>query len=94
MRSALSRQCCWQPKRPLETGEIGAEALAILEKKLGKPKAVWTYATLVAAIATLGGFLVRKNDSLPGWITIWRGWHRLMAMVEGYLLATGGQNCV
>jgi hypothetical protein len=78
----------------VEAGEIGPEALAILEKKCGKPQAGWTYATLVIAIAKLGGFLARKNDGLPGWMTIWRGWHRLMAMLEGYHLATKGRRCV
>ena len=78
-----------QPDQRLQMGEIGPEPLAILEKKFGKPKVEWTYATLVIAIARLGGFLARKNDGLPGWITIWRGWHRLMAMLDGYLLATG-----
>jgi hypothetical protein len=83
-----------QPDRALQTGEIGPDALAILEKKWGTPKAGWTYATSVIAIARLGGFLARKNDGLPGWITIWRGWHRLMSMLDGYLLATGGERCV
>ena len=28
-------------------------------------------------VAKLGGFLGRKNDGEPGWITIWRGWEKL-----------------
>jgi hypothetical protein len=32
-------------------------------------------------IAKLGGFLARKNDGNPGWITIWRGWEKLNAFV-------------
>jgi hypothetical protein len=83
-----------QGELPLQAGELGPEALAILQKKTGVPKSGWTYATIIVAIARLGGFLARKNDGLPGWITIWRGWHRLMAMRDGYLLATGDQRCV
>jgi hypothetical protein len=28
-------------------------------------------------VAILGGFLGRKSDGDPGWITIWRGWEKL-----------------
>jgi hypothetical protein len=28
-------------------------------------------------VAKLGGFLGRKSDGDPGWITIWRGWEKL-----------------
>ena len=59
------------------------EALAILEQKLGRPKGGWTNQSLLIATARLGGFLARKRDGLPGWQTIWRGWHRLMWMCEG-----------
>lgn len=62
---------------------FGPEALAILEKKLGRPKAGWTNQTVLIATARLGGFIGRKRDGLPGWQTIWRGWHRLMWMCEG-----------
>jgi hypothetical protein len=32
-------------------------------------------------VAKLGGFLGRKSDGEPGWITIWRGWEKLNAFV-------------
>lgn len=32
-------------------------------------------------IAKLGGFLGRKGDGEPGWITIWRGWEKLNTYV-------------
>jgi hypothetical protein len=57
--------------------------LAILERKVGRPKRGWTNQSLLIAIARIGGFLARKHDGLPGWQTIWRGWHRLMWMCEG-----------
>jgi hypothetical protein len=41
----------------------------------------------IRMIAKLGGFLGRKCDREPGTVTIWRGWDRLTAMVEGYQAA-------
>jgi hypothetical protein len=35
-------------------------------------------------VARLGGHQNRKVDGFPGWITLWRGWERLQAMVDGY----------
>ena len=32
-------------------------------------------------VAMLGGFLARKGDGHPGWITIWRGWEKLNTYV-------------
>ena len=34
-------------------------------------------------LAKLGGFLGRRRDGEPGWITIWRGWDKLQAMMRG-----------
>ena len=33
-------------------------------------------------VAMLGGFLGRKSDGNPGWITIWRGWEKLNTYVR------------
>ena len=38
-------------------------------------------------LARLGGHQNRKNDGLPGWITLWRGWTRLQSMVDGHRAA-------
>lgn len=62
---------------------LGPQALAVLEQKLRRPKSGWTNQSVLIAVARLGGFLARKHDGLPGWQTIWRGWHRLMWMCEG-----------
>jgi hypothetical protein len=34
-------------------------------------------------LAKLGGFLGRKHDGDPGWITIWCGWDKLQLMMRG-----------
>jgi hypothetical protein len=39
-------------------------------------------------LAKLGGFLGRKCDGDPGWITIWRGWEKLNTLVRGAELAS------
>jgi len=67
-----------------ELGEIG---LRILAATFGRPDGGWTNRTVLRSIARLGGFLARKSDGEPGWITIWRGWQRLLLMVQGFTLA-------
>ena len=62
---------------------FGPQPLALLAHKLGKPKAGWTNEQVLVGLARLGGFLARKRDGLPGWQTIWRGWHRLMWLCQG-----------
>jgi hypothetical protein len=71
------------PDKPLNPGEMDPDALMLLEKNGRKPSTGWTYQTVVYAIAKLGGYLARKHDGPPGWQILWRGWHRLMTMVEG-----------
>jgi hypothetical protein len=46
-------------------------------------------------VARLGGHQNRKADGFPGWITLWRGWMKLQAMVDGYeaARAKGINNC-
>ena len=80
----LARTC---PDEAIAPGTVGPEVLKILEAKRGKPKGGWTNRTLLSRIAGLGGFLGRKSDGIPGWQTIWRGWNRLLMMVQGYDLA-------
>ena len=44
-------------------------------------------------LAKLGGFLGRRHDGEPGWITIWRGWEKLNALVRGAKLAIERKIC-
>ena len=78
-----------RPDEPVTSQQLGPEALAVLTATFGKPEGGrrWTHRTSLRAIARLGGFLARTGDGEPGWQTIWRGWQRLLAMVEGYSLA-------
>lgn len=72
-----------QPDSFDAAASFGPEMLGLLERKLGQPKCGWTNKNVLIATARLGGFLARKGDGMPGWQTIWRGWHRLMWMCEG-----------
>jgi hypothetical protein len=74
-----------QPDQAVDRKSFGPEAVQILTARFGEPKGGWTHQSLLIAIARLGGFLARRGDGQPGWITIWRGWQRLMTMVEGVL---------
>jgi hypothetical protein len=78
-----------QPESFEAAESLGPEAVAILEKKLGRPKGGWTNRNVLVATARLGGFLGRKGDGMPGWQTIWRGWQRLMWMCEGVETLSG-----
>lgn len=78
-----------RPESAEAAASFGPEMLALLEKKLGRPKDGWTNRNVMIATARLGGFLARKHDGMPGWQTIWRGWQRLMWMCEGANLMEG-----
>jgi hypothetical protein len=82
--------CASKPAEEVDPTTLGPEALGLLEAKYGRPKGRWTNRSVLVAIARLGGFLARKGDGDPGWITIWRGWRKLMTMIQGLDLFLGG----
>jgi hypothetical protein len=53
----------------------------------GRPED-WTIRDFFRGLAGLGGFLGRKSDGEPGWITIWRGWDALHWMLRGAQLGS------
>ncbi len=71
------------PDAPFPMETLGPEFMTILEARFGTPKQGWTNATVLIWIARFGGFHARRSDGLPGWMTIWRGWNRVTAMLEG-----------
>lgn len=48
------------------------------------PKEPSTVGEVFIWIAKLGGYIGRKTDPPPGMISLWKGWQRLMDMVEDY----------
>lgn len=61
------------------------DLLRILDSRVGSRSSARDY---VRALARLGGFLDRRSDGAPGWMTIWRGLSRLLEIELGYNLAT------
>ena len=51
------------------------------------PREKWTISQFMRRLAMLGGFLGRKRDGQPGWITLWRGVTKLLLLIEGRRLA-------
>lgn len=47
----------------------------------------WTLGEFLAALGRLGGHQNRRSDGPPGWLTLWRGWVKLRAMLDGAALA-------
>jgi hypothetical protein len=60
--------------------EIYVRVLAALRQE---PVSRYTAHHFWREVAKLGGFLARKGDGDPGWITLWRGWCDLELMVRG-----------
>lgn len=72
--------------------ELAPDMLKVLALALEKPKPKWTYRLVLEDIAKLGGFKPTKNAGSPGWQTLWRGWHRLTTLTEGFRLAQGSKD--
>jgi len=47
-------------------------------------KSICTVRDFFRGMAGLGGFLGRKHDGEPGWITLWRGFEKLNLLLRGY----------
>lgn len=57
------------------------EVLQVARKRPLDPK--MTIRDFVRQLAGLGGFLLRRSDGEPGWITTWRGFEKLQLMIRG-----------
>jgi hypothetical protein len=49
----------------------------------GKHRKISTVQQFYHAVARLGGWLGRNHDGQPGWITLWRGFDKLILMIRG-----------
>lgn len=61
--------------------------MLLAARKRSKLTVAMTIGEFYRELAKLGGFLGRKADGEPGWITIWRGWQKLYLLVHGAELA-------
>ncbi len=60
--------------------EVWLKMLKLARKGLNRVHDL-TVGQFYREVAKLGGFLGRKSDGEPGWITIWRGWEKLNTYV-------------
>ena len=76
-----------QPEELIDRKTTDPILMRVLETlhppRQGKATRRWFY----HSIAKMGGFMGRKGDGDPGWLTLWRGWQSLMIMTQGYELA-------
>jgi hypothetical protein len=72
------------PEHPAETlvPPTWLMALSALRKK-----EITTIRKFLHELAGLGGFLGRKSDGEPGWITLWRGFEKLSLTLRGLEIA-------
>jgi len=69
---------------PEQTVEESEETIQVLAAAIGKPAAsLRTKGGFLRGVAMLGGFLGRKCDLQPGWLTIARGWYELQMLLRG-----------
>lgn len=85
--------CSSRPNEAVVAGTVDEDVVKILEARFGRPAGGWTNRGLLVAIARLGGFLGRKGDGNPGWITIWRGWRDLTTMCSALELMRRAERC-
>lgn len=69
-----------EPNRPaIEV--VPALWIRVLQKIRGCKQRAWTVRNFYRHLAGLGGFLGRKSDGEPGWITLWRGFEQLALLI-------------
>lgn len=82
------------PDRPARqvVPKLWLQMLKAARKKLTRVHDLTVY-QFYRELAKLGGFLGRKSDGEPGWITIWHGWEQLNTMVDAAELAINLKKC-
>ena len=71
------------PNMPAK-GFVPQEWQETLQRIRRRPAAMGTVRDFLRAVAGLGGFLGRKGDGEPGWLTIWHGLETLLTALRGY----------
>jgi hypothetical protein len=70
-----------QPDRP--AADLVPPTWIAMLSTLRKGKPIRTARDFLRGLAGLGGHLGRKSDGEPGWITLWRGFHKLHLILRG-----------
>jgi hypothetical protein len=72
-----------EPQRPASQA-VPARWIQMLQSlRKRPPKAPWTVRDFYRELAKLGGFLGRKSDGEPGWMTLWHGFEKLHLCLRG-----------
>ena len=71
------------PERPAEALVPRPWIQMLVQVSRGKHRTIRTVRDFYRGLARLGGFLARKRDGEPGWITLWRGFEKLHLMLRG-----------
>lgn len=66
---------------------VPKESVQTLAQLLKRDADTITLRDFTHEVAKLGGFVGRKGDGEPGWLTLWRGWHELDLISMGLRLA-------
>jgi hypothetical protein len=72
---------------------VPCEYVQTLAAHLKRPWTKMTAREFWRETARLGGFLGRKSDGDPGWLTLWRGWQDLELLTAGFQMAQKGNKC-
>jgi hypothetical protein len=75
-----------EPERPAATVVPPKYVEALRKVRRVRAERPWTVGEFFRQLAMLGGFLGRKGDGEPGWITLWRGWEKLHGWLQGAAL--------
>jgi Transposase DNA-binding/Transposase Tn5 dimerisation domain len=65
---------------------VPLESVQTMARMLKVPQESITLRQFTHEVAKLGGFIGRKGDGEPGWLTLWRGWHELELITVGRML--------
>ena len=66
---------------------LSEDQITILKFKFPKESTDLTPQRLLFLVARLGGFIGRKSDGVPGWITLMRGMYDLLLLEHGFTMA-------
>jgi len=81
-----------EPDRPAKDFVPLVWVMVLMMVRKLRPQGKLTVGEFYREMAKLGGFIGRKSDGEPGWITIWRGWGKLHMLVRGSELAAQLKN--
>jgi hypothetical protein len=73
------------PDAPAPDSGLSDLHLRVLAHRTGRT--LNTVLSVVMALGRLGGHPGRRGDGPPGWLTLWRGWQDLDALVQGVQIA-------